>query len=63
MDEKLISDRRLATSVSDAVEEAIHMHENGEIAAAMKLLSQLGLSPNNVHRILTQASQRRNTKN
>lgn len=53
------SNQRLATTLSDAVDEAIIMHEEGRTEEAMKLLSALGFKANDVHRILKTPENRR----
>jgi hypothetical protein len=53
---------RLATSVSDAVDEAILLYESGnadDTELAMRLLSELGFKPMAIHRILKNPDQRR----
>ena len=52
-------EQRLATSLSDAVDEAIFMYETGDIEDAMRLLSALGFRAADVHRILKNPAQRR----
>lgn len=50
---------RKYTDVASKVDDAILIYERGEIAEAMKMLSELGFSAIDVHRILLQPTQRR----
>lgn len=52
------TDRRFATSTSDAVDEAIYMYQNGDIATAKLLMSHLGFTDDDVRRIF-ETSERR----
>ncbi|MFK5281970.1 hypothetical protein ACI3PL_20680 [Lacticaseibacillus paracasei] len=50
---------RLATTVSDAVDETILMYEQGQVELAVRTLSHLGFKALDVHRILKNPEQRR----
>jgi hypothetical protein len=51
--------QRLATSVSNAVDEAILMYEHGEVSVAVLLLTKLGFGPFEINRIFKDPEQRR----
>lgn len=53
------SNKRYATTLSDAVDEAIIMYEAGDTEIAMRLLSELGFRAQDVHRILKNPDKRR----
>lgn len=53
------SNKRYATTLSDAVDEAIIMYEAGDVELAMRLLSELGFKAQDVHRILKNPDKRR----
>ena len=53
------NNKRYATTLSDAVDEAIIMYESGDMITAMKLLSELGFKAQDVHRILKNPDKRR----
>jgi hypothetical protein len=50
---------RIATSISDAVDEAILMYEEGQVELVVRTLSHLGFKAFDVHRILKNPDQRR----
>lgn len=50
---------RQYSKIAARVDEAILIYESGEISEAMKMLSELGFSAIDVHRILLQPTQRR----
>jgi hypothetical protein len=53
------NNRRLASKLSDAVDECILMYERGNDKLAIETLSRLGFSAMSIHRILMNPDHRR----